>query len=593
MRASNASPRAGRMNRIDNSLVNVIGSSPIAPKQAKYIETSHAPNTVGPEMMPPGRNNAGSVVRRAIACRGPISTQCARFEGNPTAMYSSISAQVIAAPGWVMVVASSDMGANRIGTGDRHGPCERRLPSVTGVAAAVVLFTRDLRVHDNPALVGALAAADRVVPLFVLDDSILQGGFAAPNRVHLLVDALVDLRAALQARGGDLVVRRGDPATEVATIVAATGAASVHVAADVSGFAQRRAARLQAAVEAAGAELVTHPGPPIVAPGTVLPTGGDHFKVFTPYWRAWERVRHRRAVLAAPDHVRLPEGIDPGDIPDAAHLVDGAPSPELVRGGEHAARTRLDTWIEHGLAHYDELRDLCAVDGTSALSPALHFGCLSATEVAARCDGRPGGEPFVRQLAWRDFHHQVTAAFPAIAASDYRPRGDRWDDDPQTFDAWTQGRTGYPIVDAAMRQLLATGWMHNRARMIAASFLVKDLHHDWRRGAAHFAHWLADGDIAQNSANWQWIAGTGNDTRPNRVFNPLRQAERFDPAGAYVHRWVPELTGVAAPAVHRPWTLAPAERPAAYPDRIVDHDVAAAAFLARRTGGGEQQRLPI
>jgi deoxyribodipyrimidine photo-lyase len=499
-----------------------------------------------------------------------------------------------------MVVASSDMNANRTGAADRHGPCARHLPSVTAVAVAVVLFTRDLRVHDNPALVDALEAADRVVPLFVVDDTILQGRFAAPNRTHLLVDALTDLRTSLQDRGGDLVVRRGDPANEVAAIVRTTGATTVHVAADVSGFAHRRAQRLQATAERAGAELVTHPGPPIVPPRTVLPTGGDHFKVFTPYWRAWERVRHRRAVLGAPDLVRLPNGVDPGTIPAVTELVAGAPSPELVRGGEHAARKRLDDWVTNGLERYDDLRDLCALDGTSALSPALHFGCLSATEVAARCDGRAGGEPFVRQLAWRDFHHQVTAAFPAIARTDYRPRGDLWDDDPTTFDAWAQGRTGYPIVDAAMRQLLATGWMHNRARMIAASFLVKDLHHDWRRGADHFAYWLADGDVAQNSANWQWIAGTGNDTRPNRVFNPLRQAERFDPAGAYVHRWVPELAGVAAPAVHRPWTLAAADRPTGYPARIVDHDVAAAAFLARRSGGGagdhgggDQQRLPI
>jgi len=464
---------------------------------------------------------------------------------------------------------------------------------VFDVPVAVVLFTRDLRVHDNPALVAAIADADRVVPLFVLDDAILRGGYAAPNRVHLLLDALADLRASLRARGGDLVVRRGDPARETAAVVTATGATSVHVAADVSGYARRRAERLEHAVAGAGAQLVTHPGPPIVAPGTVLPTGGDHFKVFTPYWRAWERVRHRRAVLDAPTAVRLPDGVDPGDLPDAATLVTGVPSPELTRGGEVAARDRLERWVRDGLADYDARRDLCAVEGTSALSPALHFGCLSATEVAARCDGRPGGEPFVRQLAWRDFHHQVTAAFPAIARTDYRPRGDHWDDDPATFDAWATGRTGYPIVDAAMRQLAATGWMHNRARMIAASFLVKDLHHDWRRGADHFAYWLADGDIAQNSANWQWIAGTGNDTRPNRVFNPLRQAERFDPAGDYVHRWVPELAAVPAPAVHRPWTLDPVDRPAAYPDRIVDHDVAAAAFLARRTGGGEQQRLPL
>ncbi len=217
--------------------------------------------------------------------------------------------------------------------------------------------------------------------------------------------------------------------------------------------------------------------------------------------------------------------------------------------------------------------------GRPACSPYLHFGCVSPLELALRLGDREGGEAFVRQLCWRDFHHQVTASFGAIATDEYRPRGDRWRRRTADLDAWKEGRTGYPIVDAGMRQLRREGWMHNRARLITASFLTKDLYVDWRLGAGHFMRWLVDGDVANNSGNWQWVAGTGNDTRPHRVFNPLRQAERFDPSGDYVRRYVPELASVAGPAVHRPWMLPATQRAALdYPEPIVDHDEAVARF---------------
>jgi deoxyribodipyrimidine photo-lyase len=232
----------------------------------------------------------------------------------------------------------------------------------------------------------------------------------------------------------------------------------------------------------------------------------------------------------------------------------------VIPGGETAGRARLDAWCRGGLARYPEAHDAPALEGTSRLSPYLHLGCLSPVEVARRCAARAGGEAFLRQLCWRDFHHQVTAAFPAITREEYRPRGDRWGDDAALLAAWKAGRTGYPLVDAGMRQLAAEGWMHNRARLVTASFLVKDLGLDWRLGAAHFLDLLVDGDIANNAGNWQWVAGTGNDTRPNRIFNPVRQALRFDPAGAYVRRWVPELARVTGARVHEPWRLDPAER---------------------------------
>ena len=208
-----------------------------------------------------------------------------------------------------------------------------------------------------------------------------------------------------------------------------------------------------------------------------------------------------------------------------------------------------------------------AADATSRLSPSLHFGCVSARALAVRAQER-GGEAFVRQLCWRDFYAQILIARPRTQVDDLRPRGDRWLDDPEALAAWKEGMTGYPLVDAGMRQLRAEGWMHNRARMVAASFLVKDLGIDWREGARHFFDLLLDGDVAQNIGNWQWVAGTGVDTRPNRIFNPIRQARRFDPDGTYVRRYVPELAGVEGRAVHEPWKLAP--RPEGYPEPILD-----------------------
>jgi deoxyribodipyrimidine photo-lyase len=266
-----------------------------------------------------------------------------------------------------------------------------------------------------------------------------------------------------------------------------------------------------------------------------------------------------------------------------AALVSGAPSPQLPVGGETEARKLVQRWARKSLAHYAEAHDDLAGDATSRISPYLHFGCVSPVELATRFRRRTGGEAFVRQLCWRDFHHQVNAAFPAIATRDYRNRGDQWHEDPRALEAWKSGQTGYPIVDAGMRQLLREGWMHNRARLVTASFLTRVLAVDWRLGAQHFLDWLVDGDIANNSGNWQWVAGTGNDTRPHRRFNPLRQAERFDPDGGYVRRHVPELSTIAGRAVHRPWDLDPRVREQLeYPEPIIDPDAAVARSRAER-----------
>jgi deoxyribodipyrimidine photo-lyase len=291
--------------------------------------------------------------------------------------------------------------------------------------------------------------------------------------------------------------------------------------------------------------------------------------VFTPYWRAWRSASWRPL---APAPARLPPtGVASWRLPPAKEVVRGPVSGELPDPGESAGRSRARRWLRDGLADYQAHHDDLAGDRGSRLSPYLHFGCLSPLALALEAAGREHGEAFLRQLCWRDFHHQVTAAFPAIARRDYRPRGDHWHRDPTGLQAWRDGRTGYPIVDAGMRQLRREGWMHNRARLIAASFLVRQLGVDWRAGARHFFDWLVDGDLAINAGNWQWAAGTGNDTRPNRVLNPLRQAARFDPDGDYVRRYLPELDGLPGDAVQWPWRLdAAARRGLDYPDPILD-----------------------
>jgi deoxyribodipyrimidine photolyase len=428
---------------------------------------------------------------------------------------------------------------------------------------AIMLFTRDLRVHDNPALEAAARTAEHVVPLFVFEDHLVSGPRAAPNRVRFLLEAADDLRSSLRERGGDLVIRRGDTVDEVIGLARDTGADGVFCAGDVSEYAAARHRRLAAACRQARLELGLCPGVTVVPPAELRPSGGgDHYRVFTPYLRAWERAK-RRPVAAPPEQVRLPDGLKTGDVPDLAARREGAGT---FPGGETAATKRLGAWLRSGGADgYADGRNDLAADETSRLSPYLHFGCLSPLQLAEAA----GPGEFTRQLAWRDFFHQVTAAFPAITTRDYRPGRARWRDDGEAFDAWREGRTGVPIVDAGMRQLQQEGWMHNRARMIVASLLCKQLHIDWRRGARHFMDLLTDGDIANNYGNWQWAAGTGNDTRPGRVLSPLRQATRFDAAGDYVRRYVPELAGLDAAAIRRPWTL-PESRRRGYPAPIVE-----------------------
>ena len=435
------------------------------------------------------------------------------------------------------------------------------------MSVAVVVFTRDLRVHDNPALHAAAESADRIVPLFVLDDAILSSAFNRPNRAAFLADSLADLDGSLRRLGGRLVVRRGSIADEVAKVAEEIGAAAVHIAADYTGYARARDRRLREAL--GNRPLHEHHSHVVVPPATVTPSGGagkDHFAVFSAYLRRWTQAG-ARPVCPLPDRLCLPDGLEPGRPPVADEICPGTRSPDLPPGGEAPGRARADAWFAGPIARYDDggHDDLVNDEGTSRLSPYLHFGCVSAVELVARADRRKRGvDAFRRQLAWRDFFTQVMAARPEASRTDYRTKHDRWRRDDAAVAAWRAGRTGYPLVDAGMRQLRREGWMHNRARLVTASFLTKHLYVDWRIGARHFFDHLVDGDVANNCLNWQWVAGTGTDTRPNRVLNPTRQQQRYDPDGVYVRRYVEEY---GTPD---------------YPAPIVDHDDAVREFKAAR-----------
>ncbi|MFC4905750.1 cryptochrome/photolyase family protein [Actinomadura gamaensis] len=452
---------------------------------------------------------------------------------------------------------------------------------------ALMLFTRDLRTHDNPALAAAASAADRVVCAFVLDDTLLA---LSPNRARFLLGALTDLRGRLESLGGGLVLRHGDPAAEAVKLARETGATGVFFSEDVSSYASRRRARLQEACRKERIELSGHEGLTVVPPGALRPASGDHYRIFSPYGRAWlgqarrdplpppklrppnQRASDSRAAKQPPSSSGKsgPHSVNAERV--IGRFTRGA-SPDLPKGGETEGRARMRDWLAGGLSGYADGRDDLAGDSTSRLSAYLRFGCVSpselATAVTRETHGRSaeGAEAYIRQLAWRDFHYQLAAAFPELGWKDYRPRNTSWVEDRDALDAWREGRTGVPIVDAGMRQLRAEGWMHNRARLITASFLTRNLRVHWRHGLAHFAGLLVDGDLPNNAANWQRVAGTGNDTRPNQVMNPLRQAERFDARGEYVRRYVPELADLDTRDIHTPWETGPVP---GYPPPIVE-----------------------
>jgi deoxyribodipyrimidine photo-lyase len=430
---------------------------------------------------------------------------------------------------------------------------------------SILWLRRDLRIHDHPALEAARSRADHLVPVFCFDDRLLHGRHASGPRTQFLLECLADLDRSLRTRGSRLFIRHGRPETELPRLAAETNADAVHFSADVSAFARDRDSRVTDALDVPAHE---HPGLFAIDDlGAIHTQTGDPYTVFTPFHRAWVRTA-RRPVSGAPRRLPpAPAGLDPGALPELNDLGLSQEVEEPIPGGESQARERLTRFVADRAAAYGDTRDLLAENGASRLSPYLHFGCLSPRELEERVSNQ--SEEFRRQLCWRDFYAHVLLHFPRNAHSEHqeRYRGTLgWSRAKKPFEAWCEGRTGYPLVDAGMRQLKREGWMHNRARLVVASFLTKDLGIDWRWGERWFMRLLLDGDEASNNGNWQWVTSVGVDPRPpfRRMFNPARQQDRFDPAGAYVLRYVPELRNGGG-----------------YPQPIVDHKLAREEALMR------------
>ena len=447
---------------------------------------------------------------------------------------------------------------------------------------SVLWLRRDLRRHDNPALLAALDAAradgdDVVVALFVLDPR-LWGPAGDVRRAWLSRS----LRALDHSLGGALVVRHGDPTALVPQVAAAAGAATVHVAADFGPYGAARDAAVETTLAATGRALVRSGSAYAVSPGRVVKRDGTAYRVYTPFYRAWVAHGWRRPA-ADPD--RWPTWRIDDTGPLACDGIPDAPDVALPAVGEAAALSRWAAFRDDGLSAYDELRDRADLAGTSALSAHLRWGEIHPRTLLADLGDPPSHTVFRKELAWREFYADVLHREPSSARTWLDPRFALMEHDSGAeadvrLEAWCAGRTGYPFVDAGMRQLLAEGWMHNRVRMVTASFLVKDLHLPWQRGARWFMRRLRDGDLASNQQGWQWVAGSGTDAAPYyRVFNPVAQGLRFDPDGDYVRRYVPELRDLLGRTAHEPW-----DHPrlaADYPDRIVDHATERAESLRR------------
>jgi deoxyribodipyrimidine photo-lyase len=484
-----------------------------------------------------------------------------------------------------------------VGIRSVQGSAEEMMMSpntAAGSDATIVWFRRDLRVTDHPALLEASLRGHPVLPLYVFDDRLLAS--AAPARIWFLQRSLAELDRSLRALGSGLLVRRGHPELVLPQVAAEFSATEVLASRDVTPFSHRRDRAVAAALERAGSRLALRPGLLLVEPESLLTASGTPYGVFTPFWRTLQAAP-RRDLLPAPEHILTPPtALSERSWADAPTADLDPPLPGLPRPGEAAAQERLSGWTGDGLADYAGDRDALSGSGTSRLGVDLHIGTLSPLQVeSAALEAGVDATPFVRQLAWREFYHHMlfhrraggdAVESPLLAA--FRSE----EDDPEAVTAWRAGRTGIPVVDAAMRQLLATGWLSNRARLVVASFLTRHLLMDHRIGERHFMRYLIDGDVANNRGGWQWTAGVGADPQPwFRIFNPVRQGSRFDPDGSWVRRWVPELASVPDRYIHAPWEM-PADVAATagvrlgttYPHPIVDlaagRERALAAFKA-------------
>jgi deoxyribodipyrimidine photo-lyase len=476
-------------------------------------------------------------------------------------------------------------------------------------APTLVWFRHDLRLTDNRALAAAVQAGGPVIPVYILDD-------VTPGRWKLggasrwwLHQSLTSLGNALGTLGGRMILRQGDPSAILAKLIGETGATCVVTTRGYEPWAERLEVAVKQAVENAGATFRRFGGALLFEPEQLRTKVGDPFKVYTPLWRAAQISEPPRQPTPAPTRLTAPKS-----WPKSEKLADWTLQPtkpnwaggltQTWAPGETGAGARLNQFLASALANYSDQRNRPDLPGTSRLSPHLRFGEISPhmcwyaarAHSATQPGSEAGLETFLKELVWREFAYHLLAHWPTLPEANFRAEFAHfpWVDDTAALKAWQTGRTGYPIVDAGMRELWHTGWMHNRVRMITGSFLIKDLMLPWQAGEAWFWDTLVDADLASNAASWQWVAGSGADASPYfRIFNPVKQGETFDPEGVYVRQWVPELARLPTKLIHAPWTV-PEEILAAcgvtlgitYPRPMVDHavarDRALAAFKALR-----------
>ncbi|HIK46234.1 MAG TPA: deoxyribodipyrimidine photo-lyase [Leptolyngbyaceae cyanobacterium M65_K2018_010] len=472
----------------------------------------------------------------------------------------------------------------------------------------LVLFwhRRDLRLSDNRGLAAARDRTPQVVGVFCLDPGILQGEDMAPARVAYLIGCLGVLQQRYAQAGGQLLILQGNPGQRIPALARALGANAVYWNRDVEPYSRRRDRAVAAALKEAGIEFRTTFWDQLLhAPGDIKTGAGDPYTVYTPFWRNWIK-QDKPAPLPAPPGLQpltskqLAAANQAGcmELPRTEDLGFSWSGGFPVEPGELAAQERLQEFCQsdQAIGAYAEQRNFPFVDGTSRLSAALKFGAVGIRTVWAAAaaayqrsrsdEARGHVQTWQQELAWREFYQQVLYFFPELADGPYRPqwRDFPWVNNEDHFVAWCEGRTGYPIVDAAMRQLNQTGWMHNRCRMIVASFLTKDLIINWQWGEKYFMQHLVDGDLAANNGGWQWSASSGMDPKPLRIFNPASQAQKFDPEAEYIRQWVPELRSLDTSYLVTGKIPAPERERAGYPAPIVDHKIQQALFKDKYKG---------
>ena len=436
---------------------------------------------------------------------------------------------------------------------------------------SIIWFRRDLRINDHPALLAAIESADQVIPLFILDKKQIE---EAGDK--LLAYMGQSLRALDESLGNRLHIIEGDQVEILKELIAMHGVEEVHISAEYERYGAERDSR----VEAAGIKLVRTGSPYAVTPGRVLkPSDATPYKVYTPFYRGW-RTHGYRAPAVTPKKFNVVQPTDKyRNFPDF-------PTPtgvQIIEAGEKAALVRFQAFTKNGLDTYDENRNLASIDGTSKMSTYLKFGEIHPRTLLENLGESKAHDTFRKEIAWREFYADVLFNNPMTDVDYYAAKFAemRYDKPGKQFKAWCEGKTGYPFVDAAMRQLISEGWMHNRTRMVVASFLVKDLHLEWQIGERFFAQHLVDYDVASNAHGWQWTAGCGTDASPYyRIFNPIEQGKRFDENGDYIRRYVPELAHLSAAEIHEPWLFLDGYSKG-YPERVVDHATERLESLAR------------